>query len=549
MAKMRGISRRSLLAGVSLGALLSSNDARAFPSPPYNFTTMPSSSQVKLFGGNLTQVPIADGGPNTAYQYAWQYQNWTAGANVFNNWVKPAILNWKRRGGRQIRMFGGCDGVISGLYTQSYYESCLSSLIAFIRAQGMTLGMNGYCVAGYATVSGGPSLSNTAAWYAPMQSAIANVFNPNADVMAYLEIGNQETNLYGSSDETLSAALCTLGSADTAIPTLLSSTSDFSWIPTTCDLIGFHFYPQLTGVTLTFNGINSAIVAAMRSRPSNNLSCKMLLEEFGYNETTFVNKTRLLNTAFRTNFGHPDVIGATPWGGQGPSPDGDWELYNLPSNTFDPTSDWTDTTASILYAAWGPGNRNVAWQVQLSSSTTVTSSAADVGVDWVTGGTPSTEAGANLSTVLQTNVTLTLTGTISLTGDPGSQYTISLIANDTIFTGRHVVGTPLVITGSVTNQAISISGTLPLPGPGPSGTQWTFTVQAQRTSGSVDGTITAMTTTVAFGVAPALNPPASTPVFGVLSSAMATKLARMRNTRPTRRQFLVLDDGSVEREA
>lgn len=463
------------------------------PSSPYNFATMAANSSVKLFGGNIVQVPAADGGPSGAgsqYSYAFIFQNWST---YYTNWVLAQILNWKARGANQIRMIGGIDGVLLGTYTQSYYEACLTQLIGDIRAQGMTLGMCGLAASSYFALgpSGTPANFTAAQWAAPTQSAITNVYGPNQDVISYLEPGLQESDL--ANGVNMSNQIAAIVKPGTTIPMLASgSNGDFStYNNTTFDLFGLHSYPQFGQGGTSFNASTAWFYNALATtggRP-------ILMEEYMYAGTAiYQTKADFLTNAFVAWFGHPFCVGTTPWGGQGPTNDGDWTIWLPPASPYVAGPPWPNTVASTVYAAWGPLNRNQSFALSLDASTTINTTPADLVLD---------AASNSVSTPLITNVDLntylwgacacSLVGTVTLTGAAPSQYTVTFAALDVTNSVYHTIGTPLVVTGSGSGVSVAMAGTVP------TASKWRFVVRVQRTSGAVDGTMTALSLTLAYG--------------------------------------------------
>lgn len=497
--------RRDLIKAAAIPLVGFARPARAVSSP-YNFSTMTSTSQVKIFGGNVTQAPITSTpfAPNTAYQYDDMFTNW---ASRWPNWVRPAILNHKRRGANHIRMLTGAGAVLSGTISQADYESHLLDVVTLCRSLGMTLSTCGYTVQNYSDLG----VFTNAQLFAPIAGAINNVYVPNQDVIAYIEAGNQETSPNDAAQLAISVDLCSRAAGICSIPLLLSSfANSFGWvIGSAATLIGVHTYPQLTGYTSDFSHILNWLTTCMKNAGT---GFKALLEEGGYNGVAVTaSQQYFLNAWLKTGYGHPDVMGAILWGGQDTWPNGGpYATLTIPALPYDPASDWADTAASVTYASWGPPNRNIVWKFQLTTGTTINGTVADLPLTWETGdpNTP-TEAAAVPYTAVNSTYPVTLTGTITIAGDPSSSYTISFAGEDETLT-YHTIGTPLVIVGSVTNQAINITGTFP------SATRWLLAVRVQRTAGSVDGTVTALTATMTFGAAPALNAPIATPQPGLL---------------------------------
>jgi hypothetical protein len=450
---------------------------------PFNFATLAAQSGRKVFGGNIIQAPSPPG-TNTSYQYAWIYANFST---IYPEWILPQMKNWAQRGANEIRLIGGLDGVMLGTYTESYYESCIAQVLSDIRALGLTLGLSAMAVNGASSVG-----SFTASqWFAPTQSLITNVLNPNQDIMAYLEAGNQESDLF-SGEYVLSNALAALAKAATNIPILISSTlgSFSNFTAANVDVFGLHAYPQSGHGGTSWDSMRSYFYNALATTNGK----PILMEEFGIQGSgIYQSKADFLNVVFETCFGHPMCVGVSPWGGQGPSPDGDWTLYNPPGSPLSPTATWTDTVASTAYQNWGQANRDLTYTVSLDGSQAVSTVAANLLFN---------VASNSVATPTVTNVNMaidswnafkaSLIGNLTLTGDPSTQYTITFEAFNTDTSTYNPIGTPLVVTGSVTNQAFNFSGNV-------AAGNWAFRIRAQATSGSVSGTMTSIAATMKLG--------------------------------------------------
>lgn len=461
------------------------------PASPYNFANI-AAWPTKFFGGNGVQIPGPDGGPTgpgSQYSYAFIFANW---ATYFPNWIIPQIDNWLARGMKQFRHIGALDGVLLGIFTQTYYESCLTDLCNAIRSRGMTLGMCGLAASSYTALgpSGTPASFTAAQWAAPSQSALTNVYIPNQDIVAYYEPGNQESDLGGGI--TLTNQIANILRSGTTIPFLASgSLGDFSaYDNTVFNVFGLHSYPQFGQGGTSFNSSTAWFynaAATTGGRP-------ILMEEYGLHDVTYQAKADFMAVALQAWFGHPSCAGCTPWGGQGPTPDGDWTLWSPPALPYVPGPPWPDTVASVVLANWGPLNRNQSLALSLDAPTTINGTIADLVLD---------AASNSVSTPLITNVDLntylwgacacSLTGTVTLTGTAPSQYTVTFAALDVTNSVYHVIGTPLVVTGSGSGVAVAMAGTVP------TASKWRFVVRVQRTSGVVDGTMTALSLTLAYG--------------------------------------------------
>src|ERR1700733_457334 len=516
------IRRRALLFVASvLGAAGLLSEATQAQSSPYNLPRLPSPGQHRIYGGSVTQVPTANGGPNTAAQFAWMHTqaNW---ASVFANWVTPYFYNLKRRGCNHVRFINACDAVLDSLCTQTELENHWNNdIIPLAKSLGMTLSTAMYCSATgeYSNFYYGGTFTNAQLW-APVQSFINNVVNANLSTFAYIEAGMQETSL-DTTNEPISVYLANQAGAITTCPLGISSFEypGFSWITTTSvpltatiPLLLVHMYPQLNGFPATLQGALTQLEALLQGSGGSPTPW-FLIEEDGYNGTNiYPAKQNWLNAMRSVAFGHPCCVGFLTWAFQGPSPDGDWGLLNIPASPFSPTSDWSDTVASIDFASFGQANRDQKLNFTATGTPTITSTATAVPLTCVTGGlTVPTEANFTNSQLFGVTCPISLTGTISISGDPSTPYRIRFLVTDHYLSTVTVIGTPLLITGSATNAAISMTGAIPT-----AGMRADITIDSTITAGSVTGTITALNVTQTLGVAPALLTPVSTAVFGVL---------------------------------
>lgn len=493
---MANFSRRDLLKAVPLLGfapviLASQAKAALFKGgkglvSPFRFSTLAASGENKVFGGNILQV-TSPPGTNTSYQYAWLFQNFST---YYPEWILPQIKNWKARGANEIRMIGGVDGIMLGTYTQSYYEACITQMLSDIRSLGLTMGLSAMAVDGMSTVG----TFTAAQWFAPTASLLNNVLNKNLDIMAYIEAGNQESDLF-SGENVLSNALAALAKQSTGIPVLISGTlGSFSgFTSANVDLFGLHAYPQ--------NGHGGISWDAMRSYFYNALATTggkpILMEEFGVSGTNiYQNKADFFNVLSETCFGHPDCVGVSPWGGQGPSVDGDWTYYNPPALPLDPSSVWTDTVVSTAYQNWGPTNRDLNYTISLNGSQAVTTSSVDVqyNIASLSVATPSV-TNVNMSLNSWKAFTASFVGTFNFTGDAGTQYTVEFGRINTSDSSFVAIGSPVVFTGSASGQALNVSTSTGAAG------NWKFVFRCQATGGAnVSGTITAISGSMKLGV-------------------------------------------------
>lgn len=507
------ITRREALIGAGAAAtagLLLPRPAFALSSP-YNFTTMAASSQTKIFGGNIVQVPPTFvSAPNDAYQYDWMFQHWTS-SNVRDDWVKPQILNYKQRGRLDIRMQGGTRGVLAGTYTQGFYESCLTDLVTFIRAQGMTLALCGFA-AGTWAAAGSPS---AAAVWAVMASAITNVLAANQDIISYIEPGMQEST--GGDIATNNTCCGLMKASGTTIPVLASITggaSDFSgYTPANVDLFGLHVYVNGGDpVTTGYNDIRdywSRVLGTASAKP-------ILIEEAGYGSAgteTMQQKADFFAHLLESCYGHPQCVGFIGWDGQGPGvfTGSTWNTLTINGtfnpDAFDPTKTWIDSAASTLIAAWGNPNRNLVFVQSLNGTQTIGTAPAILNVNQQTrGSSPITNAA--YGTPFAVNTPVSVIGTATISGDAGTTYTVSLDLFDYV----HSTYTNLASASRVGSGTLSLnlSGTI-TGNATPANASFAIYLRTSRGAG-VDGSITALAITETIGVAPALNTPKATPL-------------------------------------
>lgn len=508
--------RRKLLAGLGASMLVPAT-AKAVSSP-YNFSTFASTSQFKIFGGHIIEVPVACSGPNTDYSYNYIIQNAFSGPNLYANWVLPQIKRWKQNGGNHIRHHADASCVLSGAMTQAAYEAYFTTVANDCRALVMTFSTNLFVGPTYASATGGPYTNNQ--WWSVMSSLITNVLEPNRDVVAYFEPGMNETTTVDNAGIPITLDMCARARLLTTIPLSISGAqqTDISWMdPADIDLVTLHCY-----VANSFQTIGQFHWDSMK----NSQHRVFLPEENGIKAVSYAAKATYFNSMLRQTFGHPNIVGFVTFAGYGPNPSGDFTTYNpesCPTNALIPTRIWADQPPSITMAAWGQPNRKVSWDLTQTGSPSITSTLANLPLTWVTHDvTTPTESGAAPNSVIwNASLPISLTGSISFTGDPGSTYRISLRIND-INSVFYVIGTPLDITGSASGSAINISGPLPTPWPVtnlsgglPSGAL-SFWISVQRIAGAVDATGVSLTANITFGVAPALNAPIATPQPGLL---------------------------------
>lgn len=464
------------------------------PVSPWDFSKT-DINPTKIFGGNVLEVP-SDYTPIPTNYWVYQWQHFD---ELLPNWIRPQIKNWKARGANNMRHLGAIEGILQGTFTQAYYESKVAALIAECRTQGVCLSM---CSSGLPTLlQQGMTLAQwESAGRDAINSLIVNVLNPNQDIISSYEAGNQENTASGD-DLTLTKYLATEARKVTTIPLLVSNyVGDFNAFNTTpaITLYGYHYYKNDRSLQGAID--NLRLVFNTSDKP-------VLIEEMGLTGSphTDQEKTDLLRSAYQAMFCHPSCAGMSQWGGQGPTFDGDWQLWGPPSaGDMNPASVWPETIASNYLKSIGPANRNMLFNLTAPAGTAVTGTAAVLPLSLVTGnaGTP-IEANATLRTVIyKTGTPVRMSGTISLAAaSPGTFQLVLRVTDNYNGGGVSTLGTAVVASGG--SQAFSIAASLPR------GTDATFTLTAQRVSGSADATISAMA--AAFEVQ-SYNVPAAAPL-------------------------------------
>lgn len=498
------------------------------PASPYTATN-------KLFGGQIIQVPVTPSGPwgsapNTNLQYLWMQQNWST---VYPDWILPQIKNWKQRGAKVIAFICGMDAVITGTITQAQWETNIAQIIGDCASLGLLFHFDCFEAGSYASVN---SSTSAAFWFAPVQSMLTNVLIPNQATVCSMEAGMGESNDSGNSaDSTLSIQIAALAKAATTIPIVIScgvvsNPPNFSVFATSAaDMITFNYFGQ--------NGTDlQSLLTVMTGALSSTGTKPVMGTSFGLNSTNYQAKADYYANMFQAAFGHPDIQGMLSWGGQGPSPDGDFTLFNPPGSPYSPAAIWTDTPASLIFAGQGSTNRNWGGPLTATGTPTITSSAANIPLTAITKSVSApTVANINLTTYIKNVCNLALTGTVSISGNAGSAVTLSFLAYDG--TTNHVIGTPLVISGAQSNVAVNMTGVLPF-----GGSNWTFSIQGQQTSGSATATVSALAVNLAVGNASPFA--VGRARFGALPIKSVLGLAGLKllrdNPRTTRRGLIGL---------
>lgn len=417
-------------------------------SQPFDFTKT-ATGRVKIFGGNIVQVPSDQGGPTSSYSFAYLYANW---ASVFPNWIVPQLKRWKAVGANTVRCQGGIDGVLAGTYSQATYNTCITQLLSAYRSLGLwfggpSVGLNSY---------GDPGSFTIAQWDAAITSTYNTCHLPNADIIAYLEGGNQETHLY--SDFSWSIHFSQLIKSLGPIPSLLSAQgTDFTYygglVPgTDVDILAGHTYPDLGGTARDPQGIHDLIAAAMRTRGTT--LCPIHLEEFGIRGTDYQAKADFIDQIGQHAYGHPDCAGMTPWGGFGPTPDGDWSLYTPPASgqDFNPSAVWADTVASTKLASFGPKNRRMAFAMTHPSQAVAAGAALTNTLVTATTAYP-TVPGFILRPVFLASQKLNWTGTVTAS----AATALTVTRTDKSSSAVTVVAGPVSVSAG-SSQAFSLAG-------------------------------------------------------------------------------------------
>jgi hypothetical protein len=509
MLTRRDFAKLALWAAAT-APLLKGRALHAQGSPPFDFSTFPSTSQFKLLGGSMLQVPPGDGWPyspppptsNPNYQYTWLWQNWV---DTYPNWIYPQMVNWALRGCNHIRMMWCADGIVFGTMDQTAANTQAAQFIDDAAALGMYTEVS----CNVAIPSTYPGSFTASQWFAPVQSLITNVLASRIGLISCMEAGMQESNVTNTSPPmTMNNTLASMAAGAISTPQLISSTNytGFAGYSTSVQVYGIHTYPNYAGGSpTTYEQLRSILYTILNSNGAPNIP--ILFEEgnvnllpgyFGFTYT-IQDMADFFNNWFEGAWGHPLVVGVQPWSGFGPSSDGTWSDYVAPSNIFDPTATWGDTVASNAYRSWGKTNRNLSFNLSLNSSQTISGTAAAISMN-ATRNSVSNPSVTNVNFgsryPINTNVIANLL--LTLTGDSGSQYTFTLGAVDFNTSVFHALGTPVVVTGGATNLPLVTQGQLPYTG------TWVPQVQMQRTSGSVNGTITALSGNLQIGVAPAI---------------------------------------------
>ncbi len=459
------------------------------PASPINFATT-DTNPTKLFGGNVLEVP-SDYTPVPTNYWVYQWKNFDA---LFTTWIKPQVKNWKLRGANIMRHIGAVEGVLLGTYTQAYYESKVAAFVAECRAQGVMVSLCSSGVPDY-YASGLTDAQWRAAGRDSINSLIVNVLVPNQDIVAYYEAGTQESAADAAS-QSLTAYLATEARKVTTIPLLVSSYANnfkaFNGVPA-ITLYGHHHYKDDATLQTAMDSLRVAFNAS--DKP-------ILAEEGGFRGPgaigqphTDQQKADYLRAQYLAMWGHPQCAGIMQWGGQGPTFDGDWQLWGPPSTSdLDPAATWPDTLASTFLRNWGTANRNLKLPLAASGGT-VTGTAAPVPLSWAPGNvTTAAEPNAVIRTVLyKAGTPLKLSGTITLAAASPGTYRLTLVGDKNYSPGTVTLGSADLPSGGA--QAFSIPAFLPVA------EDWTFRLVAQRVGGTADATITALSATLEAGSA------------------------------------------------
>jgi hypothetical protein len=514
------LTRRALLAAPAALLPVSSNaalprGAGAGGAPgvrvsPYDFATMASTSSKLLYGGHIIEVPVACGGPNTDYSYDYIIKNAFTGPNLYANWVLPQIKRWKQNGGNNVRHHGDATCVLTGAMTQAAYNAYWTQVANDCRDLGMTFSTNIFVGPQLASAPGGPYTNDQ--WWAVMASLIANVFEPNRDVVSHFEPGMNETDLVNNATIPFTLDMCARARVVTTIPIAISGacSTNIAWMDAAdIDLVELHNYPSGCGSPNTWQGIGQTHWDSMK----NSQHRRFLLSENGIPHATYndTQQATYYNAIIRSTFGHPDMVGFVTYAGYGPNPSGDFHTFgpeSCPVNALDPTRIWADTPASLVMLNLGSANRKLSWDFIQTGSPGINATLTNLPLTWVThdAATP-TETGAAPNTVIWERLNVALTGSISFTGNAGTTYRISFRINDENSFFSEIAHQDIV--GSASNVAINLNGLLPTPWPPtrvsdgkPSGAL-SFWISAQRVSGAaVDATGVSLTANITFGVAP-----------------------------------------------
>jgi hypothetical protein len=527
------------------------------PASPWNFTNLTSASPVKLFGGNITEVPNAyNGGANG---YDWGEQIWSKwvtggylGGSTYDNWVKQQMGLIKNLGGNTVRMPGTVRTILSGAISAATVKTRYAQLFSDARSMGLTLGLNMSAnnPVGYDGYS-------TAAWCAVVQDLWTNVFIPNQDVIAYIEPGLQESTValgnpqpatYLQSIDILQTMQTFQTSNGYTIPLLLSDPggnfASFVSNGANPDIWGAHYYPGTLGVTgLNWTALRDSCGISWSTVGS--VKKPILVEEFGFVHGTFQDQADYYNNIFEINFGHPDIVGCMFWSVNGF--DSNWLINVDPAFpgawTTDPTV-WGSSVASDAVLNWSSANRNLVYPLTLNGSQSVTSAGQVMNLN-LTCRSVSAPTVTNVDIrelIFTLPYTCSVAGTFSFTGDAGTTYTMTFYANNDSTDTRSLGTTSW--TGTVTNQPISISSTFP------GGTEMTpvsaYRIKAQATGGSlVSGSMTALSANMVIGNAPA--PASSVIPLGIIRGGLmkpshlmlgAATIGVLRNPKLTRRRAL-----------
>ena len=476
---------------------------------PYNFATCDTNA-IKLYGGNIIQIPAdqgcppgtVQGGPQyTAYEF---YRRW---ATVLPNWIVPQLKAWKGLGANCVRCMGGQDGVFMGYYTQAVYEQCIRDLIAAYRTQGLWLGQPQMGVLRYGNVVKPDGTTPALADYkAALASVYANCYAGNEDAIAWIEAGNQETR-QEAAENAVTAALATYAKTLGTVPVLIStigSNPAHIYDSAGADVISVHLYPDFEGFPTDLQSLVNLCANTV-----NNIggTIPTFVEECGGprgpingSAPGWQAKADLIDGLAAAYYPHPECAGLVMWGGYGPSVDGDWSLFQpATGSSFDPAQVRGGTVASAKFASYSPANRNLSFAVTADANQAIPSAAPGaITMSTTTGSTANPSVPAfTFGVRIRRQVTIKAAGTASVSS--ATPVTLRLIADDT-FGGVQTVLASATIPANASSQAFALSALFPAS---PHGVNIRLTAQAA----SGTGTLTALAATLSAGNAPVIAAP------------------------------------------
>lgn len=464
--------------------------------PPYDFSTFAATSSFKLLGANILQAPSFVGlseQPGGAYQYGYMFEQWTSGANIWANWVKPQIDNLHSRGAKHFRCILGGDRVLQGGMTNAQHNTAVNTMLDYVRSLGgMTISLTMMAV-GVLSDIGSPS---AATQYVVSKSILDNCIVPNQDIVAYFEPGNQESR---GADVTVEDAICGLMKADGYLcPIGISPFGQNYNVYTQAnfDLIALHQYVAYN-VASFYESMRSTLFSALAAAPTKPL----MVEETNVFPGDEIDQTmkNYFEEALLATYGHPDVMGMTAWAGQSAAgfSDGYFPFWNAAGSynpdAMNPATVWSDKIQSTLYFTdWGSANRNLVFVRSLNGAQTITGSQTAINQNCDTPIQHHTITNQDLGTHFRGTTAVSCVGTFSATGDAGATYRISFGA-ETFPGGVWTEIGHFDWTGNVSGQAINFSGSLSAGG-------WVPSIRTQRVAGvAVNGSISACAVTVTEG--------------------------------------------------